>query len=156
MSVKAPAPTAAALRENRLKLLTLLQQASGNWAILLDVQSQAVEQAAAEEPQPPAAAVAEMEPATVEETAPVSLKPVSASVESIPEGTMVEESIEEFIDLTAIEDLPEDAANLSREDLGFSKRSVIHDPEEIAATAKMPPVQKVLDLFGGEIVDIHA
>ena len=74
----------------------------------------------------------------------------------MPEGTIVEEPVEEFIELTLPEDPTTAAAELSREDLGYSKRSVIHDPEEIAATAKLPPVQKVLDLFGGEIVDIHA
>ena len=63
----------------------------------------------------------------------------------------------EFIDLNAEDgELPPDMEELSRHDLGYSQRSVIHDPEEVAATAKLPPVQKVLDLFGGEIVDIHA
>ena len=160
LSIQAPAPTAAALRENRLKMLTLLQQASGNWAILLDVQSvnaapQAVVCEAAPVPEPE---VAEVQSETVPAYAvPGDMVPVSEEpLNTIPEGTTVEDNFEEFIDLTAIEDLPPEKTELSREDLGYSKRSVIHDQEEVNATAKLPPVQKVLDLFGGEIVDIHA
>ena len=168
LTVQAPAPIAAALRENRLKLLALLQQASGDWAILLDVQSIAAVPAAA--PQPAAAAMPETAP-VMPETAPAApafedtvvtgtaaIPPSaeSVAVPEIPEGTLVEDNFEEFIELTAIEDMPEDVETLSRSDLGYSKRSVIHDPSEIEATAKLPPVQKVLDLFGGEIVDIHA
>ena len=168
LTVQAPAPIAAALRENRLKLLALLQQASGDWAILLDVQSIAAVPAAA--PQPAAAAMPETAP-VMPETAPAApafedtvvtgtaaIPPSaeSVAVPEIPEGTIVEDNFEEFIELTAIEDMPEDVETLSRSDLGYSKRSVIHDPSEIEATAKLPPVQKVLDLFGGEIVDIHA
>ena len=157
LSVQAPAPTAAALRENRIKLLTLLQQVSGNWAILLDVQNIAESKTSEEVPQIQTVAI---EPAVVEDVPAAEIAPeiaVSAnSVPDIPEGTVVEDNVEEFIELTAIEDMPEDVAELSRDDLGYSKRSVIHDPSEIEATAKLPPVQKVLDLFGGEIVDIHA
>ena len=159
LSIQAPAPTAAALRENRLKLLTLLQQASGNWAILLDVQS-----VNTEPPTPVCEAVPEPEIDEVQEEAvpacadQANMVPVTEEhtyTNTMPEGTVVEDNFEEFIDLTAEEDLPE-ATALSREDLGYSKRSVIHDQEEVNATAKLPPVQKVLDLFGGEIVDIHA
>jgi hypothetical protein len=157
LTIQAPAPTAAALRENRLKLLTLLQQASGNWAILPDVQSVPVQTT---EVVPPPAAAPVAEPTAVEENIPEepAAPAVSGTVQvpEMPEGTTVEDNFEEFIELTAIEDMPEDMAEFSREDLGYSKRSVIHDPSEIEATAKLPPVQKVLDLFGGEIVDIHA
>ena len=157
LTIQAPAPAAAALRENRLKLLTLLQQASGNWAILPDVQSVPVQTT---EVVPPPAAAPVAEPTAVEENIPEepAAPAVSGTVQvpEMPEGTTVEDNFEEFIELTAIEDMPEDMAEFSREDLGYSKRSVIHDPSEIEATAKLPPVQKVLDLFGGEIVDIHA
>ena len=159
LSVKAPAPVAAALRENRLKLLSLLQQASGNWAILLDVQSttspaETIAEAAEEVPSELAAAIPPEEPVITEAEPVMITEPLPP--EPMPEGTIVEEPVEEFIELTLPEDPTAAAAELSREDLGYSKRSVIHDPEEIAATAKLPPVQKVLDLFGGEIVDIHA
>ena len=159
LSVKAPAPVAAALRENRLKLLSLLQQASGNWAILLDVQSttspaETIAEAAEEVPSELAAAIPPEEPVITEAEPVMITDPLPP--EPMPEGTIIEEPVEEFIELTLPEDPTAAAAELSREDLGYSKRSVIHDPEEIAATAKLPPVQKVLDLFGGEIVDIHA
>ena len=159
LSVKAPAPVAAALRENRLKLLSLLQQASGNWAILLDVQSttspaETIAEAAEEVPSELAAAIPPEEPVITEAEPVMITEPLPP--EPMPEGTIIEEPVEEFIELTLPEDPTAAAAELSREDLGYSKRSVIHDPEEIAATAKLPPVQKVLDLFGGEIVDIHA
>ena len=161
LSVKAPAPVAAALREKRLQLLGLLQQASGNWAILLDVQSIASAETPAEEPAVSAPEAAE----AIEITAPaeefINIAEESVIAENtIPpepmlEGTTVEEAAEEFIELTLPED-PAAVSELSRADLGYSKRSVIHDPEEVAKTAQLPPVQKVLDLFGGEIVDIHA
>ncbi len=37
-----------------------------------------------------------------------------------------------------------------------TKRSVINKADEVEATAKLKPVRMVLDLFDGEIVDIHA
>ncbi|MPM56792.1 hypothetical protein SDC9_103607 [bioreactor metagenome] len=37
-----------------------------------------------------------------------------------------------------------------------AKRSVINKADEVEATAKLKPVRMVLDLFDGEIVDIHA
>ena len=161
LSVKAPAPVAAALREKRLQLLGLLQQASGNWAILLDVQSIASAETPAEEPAVSAPEAAE----AIEITAPAEefidiAEETVITENTIPpepmlEGTTVEEAAEEFIELTLPED-PAAVSELSRADLGYSKRSVIHDPEEVAKTAQLPPVQKVLDLFGGEIVDIHA
>ena len=161
LSVEAPAPIAAALRENRLKILTLLQQASGNWAILLDVQSIAsAAETQAEEPEVPAEDPMDIPPAVpaekfinIEEDTAIAENTIIP--ENIPEGTIAEESVEEFIELTLPED-PTAVSELSRADLGYSKRSVIHDPEEVEKTAKLPPVQKVLDLFGGEIVDIHA
>ena len=161
LSVKAPAPVAAALREKRLQILSLLQQASGNWAILLDVQSIASAETPAEEPavSAPEAAEAIEITAPAEEFIDIAEESVIAEntipPEPMLEGTTVEEAAEEFIELTLPED-PAQVGELSRADLGYSKRSVIHDPEEVAKTAQLPPVQKVLDLFGGEIVDIHA
>ncbi len=161
LSVKAPAPAATALREKRLQLLGLLQQASGNWAILLDVQSIASAETPAEKPavSAPEAAEAIEITAPAEEFIDIAEESVIAEntipPEPMLEGTTVEEAAEEFIELTLPED-PAAVSELSRADLGYSKRSVIHDPEEVAKTAQLPPVQKVLDLFGGEIVDIHA
>ncbi|MBE6403410.1 MAG: DNA polymerase III subunit gamma/tau [Lentisphaerae bacterium] len=158
LSIQAPAPTAAALRENRLKMLTLLQQASGNWAILLDVQTvnEAPQLQPAEAVQAPAMPEVQLPevPASAEATPQVPVTEMPS--ETTPESISTEDTFEEFIDLSAMEDLPPEEMELSRADLGYSKRSVIHDQEEVNATAKLPPVQKVLDLFGGEIVDIHA
>ncbi len=158
LSIQAPAPTAAALRENRLKMLTLLQQASGNWAILLDVQTvnEAPQPQPAEAVQAPAMPEVQLPevPASAEATPQVPVTEMPS--ETTPESISTEDTFEEFIDLSAMEDLPPEEMELSRADLGYSKRSVIHDQEELNATAKLPPVQKVLDLFGGEIVDIHA
>ena len=158
LSIQAPAPTAAALRENRLKMLTLLQQASGNWAILLDVQTvnEAPQSQPAEAVQAPAMPEVQLPevPASAEATPQVPVTEMPS--ETTPESISTEDTFEEFIDLSAMEDLPPEEMELSRADLGYSKRSVIHDQEEVNATAKLPPVQKVLDLFGGEIVDIHA
>ncbi|MBR7143746.1 MAG: DNA polymerase III subunit gamma/tau [Lentisphaeria bacterium] len=158
LSIQAPAPTAAALRENRLKMLTLLQQASGNWAILLDVQTvnEAPQPQPAEAVQAPAMPEVQLPevPASAEATPQVPVTEMPS--ETTPESISTEDTFEEFIDLSAMEDLPPEEMELSRADLGYSKRSVIHDQEEVNATAKLPPVQKVLDLFGGEIVDIHA
>lgn len=158
LSIQAPAPTAAALRENRLKMLTLLQQASGNWAILLDVQTvnEAPQPQPAEAVQAPAMPEVQLPevPASAEATPQVPVTEMPS--ETTPESISTEDTFEEFIDLSAMEDLPPEEMELSRADLGYSKRSVIHDQEEVNATAKLPPVQKVLNLFGGEIVDIHA
>ena len=158
LSIQAPAPTAEALRENRLKMLTLLQQASGNWAILLDVQTvnEAPQPQPAEAVQAPAMPEVQLPevPASAEATPQVPVTEMPS--ETTPESISTEDTFEEFIDLSAMEDLPPEEMELSRADLGYSKRSVIHDQEEVNATAKLPPVQKVLDLFGGEIVDIHA
>ena len=49
-----------------------------------------------------------------------------------------------------------DNEDAMRQEFEFTQRSVIHKPEEVEFTSKLPPVQKVLDMFGGEIVDIHA
>ncbi len=165
LSVKAPAPVAAAMRENRLKLLTLLQQASGNWAILLDVQSVTASAETPAEAQA-APAVPAAEPmampttAAAEEFVDIAKETVVTESATPPEpmleGTIVEEGVEEFIELAIPEDPAEAVSELSRADLGYSKRSVIHVQEEVEKTAQLPPVQKVLELFGGEIVDIHA
>ena len=162
LSVKAPTPVAAAMREKRLKLLTLLQQASGNWAILLDVQSvTASAETPAEAPAVPAAEPMAMPTtAAAEDFVDIAKETVVTEKATPPEpmleGTIVEEGVEEFIELTIPEDPAEAVSELSRADLGYSKRSVIHVQEEVEKTAQLPPVQKVLELFGGEIVDIHA
>jgi hypothetical protein len=66
------------------------------------------------------------------------------------------EEVQEFIDLNVEENEYADEEAFMRQELEFIKRSVINKPEEIEATAKIPAVQKVLQLFDGEIVDIHA
>ena len=144
--------TAQVLRENRLKMLALLQQASGDWAILLDVQSV---------PSPSSAdqniEIAESQ-AYENSFAPAMPEPADTAVNNDEPEKLPEPDIRDgFIELT-IDDLPPEDfnENLSRQDLGYSKRSVVHIPEEVEATAKLPPVQKILSLFDGEIVDIHA
>ncbi len=144
--------TAQVLRENRLKMLALLQQASGDWAILLDVQSV---------PSPSSADqnIEIAEPQAYENSfAPAMPEPADTAVNNDEPEKLPEPDIRDgFIELT-IDDLPPEDfnENLSRQDLGYSKRSVVHIPEEVEATAKLPPVQKILSLFDGEIVDIHA
>ena len=66
------------------------------------------------------------------------------------------EEVQEFIDLNVEENEYAEEEAFMRQELEFIKRSVINKPEEIEATAKIPAVQKVLQLFDGEIVDIHA
>ena len=144
--------TAQVLRENRLKMLALLQQASGDWAILLDVQSV---------PSPSSADqnIEIAEPQAYENSfAPAMPEPADTAVNNDEPEKLPEPDIRDgFIELT-IDDLPPEDfnENLSRLDLGYCKRSVVHIPEEVEATAKLPPVQKILSLFDGEIVDIHA
>ncbi|MBE6380562.1 MAG: hypothetical protein E7047_06495, partial [Lentisphaerae bacterium] len=168
LTLEVPAAAIAILRDNRLKLLTLLQQITGNWASLIDFKS-----ASAIAPENPQTEVA---PAASEAITPSEITgtdsitedieteyvepiqsvpaPVADPLEDSP-GDIPESNFEQFIDLNG--DLP-DESNMSFEesDYVYSKRSVIHKVEEVEATAKLPPVQKVLDLFGGEIVDIHA
>ena len=65
------------------------------------------------------------------------------------------EATEQFIELNAEEDENMDVPQDMPSEFAYSRRSVIHKQEEVEAAAQLPPVQKVLDLFGGEIVDIH-
>ena len=72
------------------------------------------------------------------------------------EPAVPEMELEQFIDLSAEEYENADSQQVLDSEYVYTKRSVIHKAEEIEATSKLQPVQKVLDLFGGEIVDIHA
>ena len=176
LTLKCPAHVLGSLRAHRLKLLSLLQKISGNWAILLDFQQETVPED------------------SITEDAAVSVVPEDVYVESVPgslpelpEFTEMQEisvSAEDttlasdcgFQTVTAEVDIPGDSVDEGFVDLAdraevmsdaspdetvlssvdFAKRSVIHKPDEVETTAKLPPVQKVLDLFDGEIVDIHA
>ncbi len=168
LSIAVPSDLMPVIHENRLIIMQLLQKVSGNWAILPDFQSVKSEAA----PEKPVADAAEITQTEDEELPPEEyIEETFAKNPSVQPVVGVEEVAEthdnshsdgdsylmEFIDLNAEDgELPPDMEELSRQELGYSQRSVIHDPEEVAATAKLPPVQKVLDLFGGEIVDIHA
>ena len=72
------------------------------------------------------------------------------------EPAVPEMELEQFIDLSAEEYENADSQQVLDSEYVYTKRSVIHKAEEIEATSQLQPVQKVLDLFGGEIVDIHA
>jgi hypothetical protein len=157
------------LRANRIKLLSLLQQASGDWASLLDLQ--------AAEPQ--AAPQASAEPIIVEEEHPqvkaaeefisintfddsVPADPGSADLEAYLQQTASSEYSsgneniqEQFIELNAEEEDPMGMQQEAPAEYTYSRRSVIHDENEVKKASELPPVQKVLDLFNGEIVDIH-
>ncbi|MBE6366823.1 MAG: DNA polymerase III subunit gamma/tau [Lentisphaerae bacterium] len=174
LTVEVPSGAMENLRSNRMKLLMLLQQISGNWAILLDFKAadslQSAPLSAAEESPAaePAAAVAEAELESVEEVVDITAEAeeyTAAAVSETNSGTdndvqsaeppaADDYAAEEFIELNAEAGAYSGEDDIS--DYSYNKRSVINNPDEVAATAKLPPVQKVLDLFGGEIVDIHA
>ena len=168
LTIAVPADAIPLMRGTRLKLLTMLQSISGDWAILVDFvnsspETLSVPETAAEE------TVIEESPAEEEVvfSNPETAAPVAVQTEEIPAETVDSIEVQNFtdaafenengfIELGESETYPGDMEELSRADMGYSKRSVIHKPEEVEATAKLPPVQKVLDLFNGEIVDIHA
>ena len=168
LTIAGSADAITILRSARLKLLTMLQSISGNWAILVDFVNTAPETVSVpemtEQEAIPAESSAEEEVvfSNVETAIPAENQAediFSEPVEPIEIQNFTESSFENesgFIELGDGEMLPGDMEESSRADLGYSKRSVIHKPEEVEATAKLPPVQKVLDLFNGEIVDIHA
>ena len=166
LSVKVPAAAMSELRSNRIKLLTLLQKTSGNWASLLDFQlEQAAEPAAAAVPvQPAAEPEAEPEAVMQEITADEIVETTVEYTEDFENPPTVSnfqhdcsnEATEQFIELNAEEDENMDVPQDMPSEFAYSRRSVIHKQEEVEAAAQLPPVQKVLDLFGGEIVDIHA
>ena len=168
LTIAGSADAITILRSARLKLLTMLQSISGNWAILVDFVNTAPETVSVpeitEQEAIPAESSAEEEVvfSNVETAIPAENQAediFSEPVEPIEIQNFTESSFENesgFIELGDGEMLPGDMEEPSRADLGYSKRSVIHKPEEVEATAKLPPVQKVLDLFNGEIVDIHA
>ena len=165
LSVKVPAAAMSELRSNRIKLLTLLQKTSGNWASLLDFQlEQAAEPAAAAVPvQPAAEPEAEPEAVMQEITADEIVETTVEYTEDFENPPTVSnfqhdcsnEATEQFIELNAEEDENMDVPQDMPSEFAYSRRSVIHKQEEVEAAAQLPPVQKVLDLFGGEIVDIH-
>lgn len=168
LTIAGSADAIAIMRKARLKLLTMLQSISGNWAILVDFVNTTPETVSVpemtEQEAIPAESSAEEEVvfSNVETAIPAENQDediFSEPVEPIEIQNFTESSFENesgFIELGDGEMLPGDMEESSRADLGYSKRSVIHKPEEVEATAKLPPVQKVLDLFNGEIVDIHA
>ena len=148
----------------RMQLLEILQQLSGDWAILLDLRADMPEPAvpapdAPEAENTPEADAPEMSKMftpveavgdPVENPAPAPepeiMAPAEAGNDGAPEALEAEEAP---VSCDAPAPQPELADNTV-------KRSVFSKPDEVENTAKLPPVKKVLDLFDGEIVDIHA
>ena len=164
LSIKVPSEYMPELRSSRMSLMALLQKLTGDWAILLDLQAQeatAKEEVQSTEPLPEAEVISgepEQNADTVEEFVEISAGefaeayPVAETAEPAP----LPETDGQFIDLNGEEYDNNEETMPAESSYVYTKRSVIHKQEEIDATAKLPPVQKVLDLFGGEIVDIHA
>ena len=177
LSVQIPSAALPELQANRIKLLSWLQKISGNWAILLDFQPDKT--VAATPPAAESTAQASVPQAdTVEEFIeitpempteepgdylPADYQEMEISAAAPPENFSGSSNsdlpAEEILDMAEdYTDIDHAAAisNTVEPEYIYSKRSVINKPDEVEATAKLPPVQKVLDLFGGEIVDIHA
>ena len=164
LSIKVPSEYMPELRSSRMSLMALLQKLTGDWAILLDLQAQeatAKAEVQSTEPLPEAEVISgepEQNADTVEEFVEISAGefaeayPVAETAEPAP----LPETDGQFIDLNGEEYDNNEETMSAESSYVYTKRSVIHKQEEIDATAKLPPVQKVLDLFGGEIVDIHA
>ena len=166
LTVQVPAAALEIMRAQRLQLLSLLQQISGDWAILLDMQKLENDPLPSAEPVYPVPD-AEMTAPTAEISEPVSTEEIP--VNSIPaaepviadtaDETEMPQNYQEgdfFIDLNAEAGILQECEEENALPINYNKRSVINIPDEIEKTAQMAPVQKVLDLFGGEIVDIHA
>ncbi len=185
LSVRVPAEALPILREHRLELLEILQKASGDWAILLDLQPFGSPETVSvpDTEIPPVAAedsTPEMNFAPVE-TAALAVEsdlpaPEAVLENALPDDQPVgEESEPDFSEPQAMErpeleteppaeaflTMPEDPnavepPDYAETELTERKRSVVNKPEEVEATAKLAPVKMILDLFNGEIVDIHA
>ena len=172
LSVEVPQNDIAAIRSARMLFLAALQKLTGDWAMLVDFQVVAPAETV---PAPAAEPVMENNPVPAEDYGTVELSEPAAEEYIAPEFTappaeftapLAEvannayqapaEEVQEFIDLNVEENEYAEEEAFVRQELEFIKRSVINKPEEIEATAKIPAVQKVLQLFDGEIVDIHA
>ena len=165
LTVKVPADVMEILRSNRIALMTMLQKITGDWAIMLDLQRLDTAEVNAPAVAEPVANIEEApaEADVVEEFVEISVEeniedysqamdaPQVSSEPAVPEM-----ELEQFIDLSAEEYENADSQQVLDSEYVYTKRSVIHKAEEIEATSQLQPVQKVLDLFGGEIVDIHA
>ena len=167
LSIEVPQSDIAEIRSARMLFLAALQKLTGDWAMLVDFQVVApAEPVAAQISEVPAV---ENIPVPAEEYSapeysepPVEYTPPPA-VQTAPLAEVANnayqapaEEVQEFIDLNVEENEYAEEEAFMRQELEFIKRSVINKPEEIEATAKIPAVQKVLQLFDGEIVDIHA
>ena len=168
LSIEVPQSDIADIRAARMLFLAALQKLTGDWAMLVDFQVNQTADAATA-PAPVMAPVVEDIPPAVEEYSAPEFTPPPEKYDPPPAeftAPLAEisnnayqapaEEVQEFIDLNVEENEYADEEAFMRQELEFIKRSVINKPEEIEATAKIPAVQKVLQLFDGEIVDIHA
>lgn len=149
------------LRRNRAQIMLLLQQVSGDWAILPEFKSNEPTAETAEIPTQSAGDTAVETPA-VQEDAPeqeefieISVNDCDVIIDSVMDSNPAPQE-EEFTFIGSEDVADDNGAMQSAAESVYSKRSVIHKSEEVEATAQLPPVRKVLDLFDGEIVDIHA
>ena len=149
------------LRRNRAQIMLLLQQVSGDWAILPEFKSN---EPAAEKAETTTGSISDtaVETPAVQEDAPVQEEFIEISVndcdviiDSVMDSNPAPQE-EEFTFIGSEDVADDNGAMQSAAESVYSKRSVIHKSEEVEATAQLPPVRKVLDLFDGEIVDIHA
>ena len=168
LSIEVPQSDIADIRAARMLFLAALQKLTGDWAMLVDFQVNQTADAATA-PAPVMAPVVEDIPPAVEEYSAPEFTPPPEKYDPPPAeftAPLAEisnnayqapaEEVQEFIDLNVEENEYAEEEAFMRQELEFIKRSVINKPEEIEATAKIPAVQKVLQLFDGEIVDIHA
>ena len=173
LTIRVPGKDLPPMRDARLQLLEILQNVSGDWAILLDLVPDAPTEEKTATPMEEsgnttaeAPAPEDPQPATPEIFAPVqqgtaALESDQPEPRAVPLGSDVDETEADSVGAAesgALSDVPAATPAPPTEQIPSAavKRSIINQSDEVEATAKLEPVKKVLDLFQGEIVDIHA